>query len=131
MICENSLYTVHMTCLPASQDSSQHIKCWKPSAVIYGLALLKMGIIVPETCWANGLLINHNRCTKSFQVASLEVPMAVWFRAPFFCKMTLHHLVMGPWHFKDTLFLQKTTNLLPCGIIFPQKQSPQTARKLC
>ena len=23
-------------------------------------ALLKMGIMMPETCWANGLLINHN-----------------------------------------------------------------------
>ena len=29
LICysNNSLYTVHTTCLPASQDSSQHIKC--------------------------------------------------------------------------------------------------------
>jgi len=24
------------------------------------LALLKRGIMMPETCWANGLLINHN-----------------------------------------------------------------------
>ena len=23
-------------------------------------ALLKMGIMIPETCWANGLLLNHN-----------------------------------------------------------------------
>jgi len=37
---------------PASQDSSQHIKCWKPYAVIYSCALLKMGIMVPKTCWA-------------------------------------------------------------------------------
>jgi len=60
----NSLYTVHTTCFPASQDSSQHIKFWKPYAVIYGLALLKMGIMVPETCWANDWLINHNCCIK-------------------------------------------------------------------
>ena len=33
---------------------------WKPCAVTYGLALLKMGIMMPETCWANGLLMNHN-----------------------------------------------------------------------
>jgi len=53
------LCTVHTNCFPASQDTSQHIKCWKPCAVIYSLALLKMGIMMLETCWANGLLINH------------------------------------------------------------------------
>jgi len=47
-----------------SKDTSQHVKCWKSYAVIYGLALLKMGIMIPETCWANGLLINHNCCIK-------------------------------------------------------------------
>jgi len=51
-------------CLPASQYSSQHIKCWKPYAVMYGLALLKMGTMVPETCWVIGLSINHNCCIK-------------------------------------------------------------------
>jgi len=45
---------------PASQDTSQHIKCWKSYAVLYDPALLKMGIMMTETCWANGLLINHN-----------------------------------------------------------------------
>ena len=69
----NSPYIVHTTCLPVSQDSSQHIKCWKPYAVIYGLALLKVGIIVPETWWANGLLINHNCCIKLVsQIISYE-----------------------------------------------------------
>ena len=61
----NSLYTAHMTCLLASQDSSQHIKWWQLCAVIYGLSLLKMGTRVPETCWANGWLIN-NFCIKFF-----------------------------------------------------------------
>jgi len=45
---------------PASQDTSQHIKCWKPYAVLYDPAPLKMGIMMTETCWANGLLIHHN-----------------------------------------------------------------------
>jgi len=40
---------------PASTSS-----CWIPYAVTYGLVLLKMGIMMPETCWANGLLIKHN-----------------------------------------------------------------------
>ena len=31
---ENSLYTVHTICLPASQDSSQHCNCWKPYVVV-------------------------------------------------------------------------------------------------
>jgi hypothetical protein len=57
---EALLYTVHTACFPDPQDTSQHIKCWKPYAVIYGLALLKMGIMMPEARRANGLLINHN-----------------------------------------------------------------------
>ena len=56
----NILYAVHTACFQASQDSSQHIKCWKPYAVTYGLALLKTGVMMPKTCWTNGLLINHN-----------------------------------------------------------------------
>jgi len=40
------------------------LQCWKPYAVTYVLALLKIGIMVLETCWANGLLINHNCCMK-------------------------------------------------------------------
>jgi hypothetical protein len=62
--CLNSLYTVHTHCLPASQDSSQHIKCWKPYAVVYSLVLLKMGTVVPETCWVIGFSINHIFCIK-------------------------------------------------------------------
>jgi hypothetical protein len=60
----NNLYIEYMTCLPPSQDSSQHIKCWKTYAITYGLSFLKMDIMVPETCWANGWLINHNCCIK-------------------------------------------------------------------
>jgi len=63
---------VHTTCLPASQDSSQHIKCWKPYAVIYSLALLKMSIMVPEIFWANGWLINHNCCINHFKTVYVD-----------------------------------------------------------
>ena len=41
--------------LPKAPTSN--IKCWKPYAAIYGLALLKMGIVVPETCCVDELLI--------------------------------------------------------------------------
>ena len=34
--------------LPKNPASS--IKCWKPYAVIYGLVLLKLGIMMPRTC---------------------------------------------------------------------------------
>ena len=40
------------------------LQCWKPYAVVYGLALLKMGTVVPETCWVIRLSINHNCCIK-------------------------------------------------------------------
>ena len=50
------LHTVHTTRVPALQGSS-NIKCWKPYAAIYSLVLLKMGVVVPETCWVNVLLI--------------------------------------------------------------------------
>jgi hypothetical protein len=69
------IYTVYTTCLPASQDSSQHPKCWKPYAVVYSLALLKMGTMVPETCWVIGLSINHNCCIK------LGRPKQTWRRS--------------------------------------------------
>ena len=71
-----TVHTVHTACFPASQDSSQHIKCWKPYAVIYGLVLLKMGIMMPETCWANGLVINHNCYIQLFShvISSRNMP---------------------------------------------------------
>jgi len=50
----------HLMCWLESWEA----KCWKPYAVIYALALLKMGIMVPETCSANDWLINHNCCIK-------------------------------------------------------------------
>ena len=56
----------HLMCWLVSWEARKqtvctvHTVCWKPYAVTYGLALLKMGIRMPETCWANGLLINHN-----------------------------------------------------------------------
>ena len=64
---KQALCTVHcvhglLTCFLVSQDTSKHIKCRKPYAVIYGIALIKIGIMMTETCWANGLLINHNCC---------------------------------------------------------------------
>ena len=59
------VHRMHTACSPAPQDTSQHTKSWKPYAVICGLALLKMGIMMPETCCDNGLLlINHNSCIK-------------------------------------------------------------------
>jgi hypothetical protein len=38
------------------------IGCRKPQAVKYGLVLLKMCKILPETCWADGISINYSCC---------------------------------------------------------------------
>ena len=40
----------HLMLLAGAKAPTSNIKCWKPYAIIYGLALLKMGIVVPETC---------------------------------------------------------------------------------
>jgi len=79
---------------PASQDTSQHIECWKPYALIYGLALLKMGIMMPETRWSNGLLINHNCCFYRVSIKSfpdykhlLQKNYSTWKTNLFFFKM--------------------------------------------
>jgi len=47
--------------------SSADFKCWKPHAVVYSPALLKMGTKVPETCWIIDLSINRNCCIKLVQ----------------------------------------------------------------
>ena len=39
------------------QGSRSNIKCWKPYAVLHSLSLLKMSIVVPETCWVHEFLI--------------------------------------------------------------------------
>jgi len=51
---------LHLTCWLVSWGAGQYIKCWKLYAVVYGQVLLKMGMMMPETCWANGLLINKS-----------------------------------------------------------------------
>ena len=57
--CSNSnLHTLHTAYNPAPHNHSQHNQCRKPYAVIHGLVLLMIGIMMPETCWDRGLVIN-------------------------------------------------------------------------
>jgi len=58
------------------------LRFWKPYAVIYRLALPKMGIVVPETCSANVWLINHNYFIKlvSQIVSKIGVLKVYWLR---------------------------------------------------
>ena len=51
-------YGVHTAYDPAPHNHSQHNQCRTPYAVIHGLDLLMMGIMMPETCWDRGLIIN-------------------------------------------------------------------------
>jgi len=43
---------------PAPHNHSQHNQCRTPYAVVYGLVLMMMGIMMPETCWDRSLIIN-------------------------------------------------------------------------
>ena len=56
-------------CTRCTQPASQMLKT---ICRIYGLALLKMDIMMPGTCWANGLLINHN-CWSSWSHMSFHI----------------------------------------------------------
>jgi len=47
----NNFHTVHTARVTAPHYHSQHNQCRTPYAVIHGLVLLKMGIMMPETCW--------------------------------------------------------------------------------
>jgi len=52
------LHTVHTAYNPAPHNHSQQNQCRTPYAVIHNLVLLKMGIMLPETCWDRSLIIN-------------------------------------------------------------------------
>jgi len=54
----SNLHTVHTAYGPAPQDHSQHNQCRTPNAVVHSLFLLKVGIMMPETCWDRSLIIN-------------------------------------------------------------------------
>ena len=43
---------------PAPHNHGQHNQCRTPYAVVHSLVFLKMGIMMPETCWDRSLIIN-------------------------------------------------------------------------
>ena len=55
---EGDLHTVHTARGPTPRNHSQHKKCRTPYAVIHSLVLLKIGIMMPETCFDRSLIIN-------------------------------------------------------------------------
>jgi hypothetical protein len=46
----NKVHTVHMAHGSATHDIGQHNQCRTPYAVVHSLVLLKMGIMMLETC---------------------------------------------------------------------------------
>ena len=58
VLCDNNLHTVHTAHGPTPHNHSQHNQCRTPYAVLHSLVLLKMGIMMPETCWDRCLIIN-------------------------------------------------------------------------
>ena len=63
------------------------VVCWKPYAVIYGLTVLKMGIMVPETRRAKGWLINHNCCINLVSQITLPDSFTVFYRLRIYRKI--------------------------------------------
>ena len=53
----SNLHTVHTARGPTPHNHSQHNQCRTPYVVIHSLVLLKMGIMMPETCWDRSLVI--------------------------------------------------------------------------
>jgi len=54
----SNFHTVHTARIPAPHNHSQHNQCRTPYVVVHSLVLLKMGIMMPETCWDRSLIIN-------------------------------------------------------------------------
>jgi len=51
-------HTVYTTRVAAPHNHSQHNQCRTTYAVVHSLVLLKMGIMMSETCWDRSLIIN-------------------------------------------------------------------------
>jgi len=57
--CSNSnFHTVHTARVPDPHNHSQHDQCRTAYAAVHSLVLLKMGIMMPETCCDRSLIIN-------------------------------------------------------------------------
>ena len=68
-------FTVHTARVQAPHNHSHHNRCRTPYAEVHTLVLLKMGIMMTETCWDRDLIIN------------IKLVASCWF--PF-----LHHLII-------------------------------------
>ena len=55
----------------APHNHNQYSRCRTPYAIVYSLVLLKMGIMMPETCWGSSLIINI-RLVASCWLLSLQ-----------------------------------------------------------
>ena len=53
----DNFHTVHTACVPTPHNHSQHNQCRTLYAVVHSLVLLKMGIMMPETCRDTSLII--------------------------------------------------------------------------
>ena len=57
-LCGAGTFTVHTARVPVPHNHSHHNQCRSPYAAVHTLFLLMMGIMMPETCWDKGLIIN-------------------------------------------------------------------------
>jgi len=70
-VSKSKFHRVHTACDPAPHNHSQHNQCRTPHAVVYSTVLLKIDIMMPETCW-NGSLITNIRLVASCWLLSLH-----------------------------------------------------------
>ena len=89
------LHTVHTARGPTQHNHSHHNQCRTPYEVIHNLVLLKMGIMMPETCRDRSLIINTRlvascwflslhptfmmHCHKSLKLLDFSHNLSNWF----------------------------------------------------
>ena len=98
VIVRTVTFTAHTARSPTSHNHSKHKQCRTPYAVIHNLVLLKMGIMMPETCCDRSLIIN-TRLVASCWFLSLH-PMGpyVFTMSYLFhthCNFIFQYMLMG------------------------------------
>jgi hypothetical protein len=71
----SNFHTVHTAGVPTPHNHSRHNQCRKPCAVERSLVLLKMGIMMPETCWDRSLIIKIRLVASCWFLSLFTLPV--------------------------------------------------------
>ena len=97
-------FTVHAAHSPAPHNHSHHNQCRTPYAAVHTLALLMMGMMMPETCWDKSLIIN------------IRLVASCWF-------LSLHPMFMMHGHKSPKLWRWYSSIPCSCSILKPTWQT--------